>query len=248
MKFNKLPFVEVTTGFFLLLIWWGGSSLSEFIPAPSGVLYEVYQLVQTDIFFKNLAITLLRILIGFTLAFVNAILCSWLIYRNKFCKKFFEVVVLIMLLIPSLVVSFILIVLFGSRELTPIIVVYFITLPQLIVVIKSGLERLNRNLFTVAKIYKLSKTSFFFDVVYPQLIPVLLAAIRVGVSMSWKVVIIAETFALNYGVGFQIYKSFRLFSLESVFAWTAIVMLIIGLFNYGLLKPFEEKYSKRTNF
>jgi len=81
------------------------------------------------------------------------------------------------------------------------------------------------------------------DVVIPQLVPYLLAATRFGLSLAWKVTVIAELLGLSNGIGYMIHYSFGVFSMVDVFAWTIAFTLVMVAFEYGLLKPLETRVT-----
>ena len=81
-------------------------------------------------------------------------------------------------------------------------------------------------------------------VVAPQLAPFFAAATRSGLSLVWKIVLVAELLGRPNGVGFEINMAFQLFDVPLLLAYalpfTAIMLLIETL----LVQPFERHVSR----
>jgi len=56
-------------------------------------------------------------------------------------------------------------------------------------------------------------------VVLPQLVPYLAAAMRSGLSLVWKIVLIVELLGRSNGVGFEIGIAFQLFDVTRLLAY-----------------------------
>jgi NitT/TauT family transport system permease protein len=81
------------------------------------------------------------------------------------------------------------------------------------------------------------------SVVLPQLIPYSLAAVRFGLALAWKTVVIAETFGASTGIGYKIIESRELLSMKGVLAWTLSFTLVMIALEFMLLKPIETRLT-----
>ena len=72
------------------------------------------------------------------------------------------------------------------------------------------------------------------DVYLPYLVPPMLAAARIGFSMSWKVVLLSEVFGFPGGLGFQIRINYTVYNLTALLAWLAIFVLALLVIEQGL--------------
>ena len=80
--------------------------------------------------------------------------------------------------------------------------------------------------------------------ILPQLAPYIAAAMRSGLSLIWKIVLVAELLGRPNGVGFEIGVAFQLFDIPLLLAYSlsfaAVVLVIETLF----VQPFEARASR----
>ncbi|MDA8187690.1 MAG: hypothetical protein M0T85_06080, partial [Dehalococcoidales bacterium] len=60
----------------------------------------------------------------------------------------------------------------------------------------------------------------------------------------WKVVVLSEMFGLSNGIGYMINRSFSVFSMVSVLAWTVAFTLVMFVFEFGMLRPVEKHFTR----
>jgi NitT/TauT family transport system permease protein len=227
------------------LLWFLASKDSKLlIPDPLVVIKETYKLFRSEEFYFSLFFTMKRMLIGFSISVVASILISLLMERYKLIKMFFETYVNAALLIPAVIFVYIIVIIYGVKEVTPILIIVFITAPELIIILSTSLENLNKDYTQVARVYKINKITYLFKIIFPQIIPNFFAALKIEFSVAWKMAIIAEAFALSNGIGYAIYYQFQLFSLKGVISWTIAFMIIMTILQYGLINFIEKKLLK----
>ena len=62
---------------------------------------------------------------------------------------------------------------------------------------------------------------------FPSVVPFLFASGRVSFANSWKLAALAETFGGYLGVGYQLEKSFQIFSVVSLLAWMFFFVIFV---------------------
>lgn len=238
-------FLKLIASIIFFLLWFLASKDSKLlIPDPLVVIKETYELFRSEEFYFSLFFTMKRMLIGFSISVVASILISLLMERYKLIKMFFETYVNAALLIPAVIFVYIIVIIYGVKEVTPILIIVFITAPELIIILSTSLENLNKDYTQVARVYKINKITYLFKIIFPQIIPNFFAALKIEFSVAWKMAIIAEAFALSNGIGYAIYYQFQLFSLKGVISWTIAFMIIMTVIQYGLINFIEKKLLK----
>src|SRR4029078_7155142 len=81
---------------------------------------------------------------------------------------------------------------FGLNEAAAIGAVALNKIPNAIVTIREGARALDPGLDEMARAYRLSYWSKLRNVILPQLQPYFAAASRSGISLIWKIVLVAE--------------------------------------------------------
>ena len=83
----------------------------------------------------------------------------------------------------------------------------------------QGTKSIDKDLIDMSTAFHASAWSKVVDVILPQLISHILAAIRYGLGLAWKVVVVVEMFGFSNGVGYQVVRGFNIFSMKTVLAW-----------------------------
>jgi NitT/TauT family transport system permease protein len=151
--------------------------------------------------------------------------------------------VLVGLAIPGLAWAVVGLMLFGLSEKTQIFAIFMVVTPILAVNIWEGTKALDRKLVEMAFVFKANRRMVVRSVVLPQLIPYSLAAVRFGLALAWKTVVIAETFGASTGIGFKIIESRELLSMKGVLAWTLSFTVVMIALEFMLLKPIEGRLT-----
>jgi NitT/TauT family transport system permease protein len=92
----------------------------------------------------------------------------------------------------------------------------------------------------MGRVYGVSKSRRFTQIVFPQIAPYLVASSRFGLGIIWKITVVAELIGRDSGIGFQLHYWFQLFNMPQVFAWTLFFTLIMLVIELGIFKPVEK--------
>ncbi len=225
----------------LLLVWQLISfGYTAFLPIPALTLRRVLDLVASGEFFRQALPTILRVLTGFVLAMVAGTAIGIFMGARRSLESFFELYVLVGLTVPGLAWAVLALMWFGITEIAPVFAILAVVWPMLAVNMWQGTKALDRDLLEMAQAFKIARHRVVRDIVLPQLLPYLLAGSRFGFALGWKVVVLSEVFGLSSGIGYMINRSFSNYSLLNVLAWTISFSLLMGLFEYGVLRPLER--------
>jgi NitT/TauT family transport system permease protein len=130
--------------------------------------------------------------------------------------------------------------LFQISDLAAVFATAGVLIPILSQDFSQAAKNLDPHLSELASVFNIRPFARLRYIVLPQLLPAIFAVARYGLSLSWKVVIIAEVFGLSNGVGYQINYNYGLLRIDGVFAWTLVFAFIMFLIEYGLLYPLER--------
>ena len=81
----------------------------------------------------------------------------------------------------------------------------------------------------------------FRHVILPQLAPYIAAAARSGLSLVWKIVLVAELLGRPNGVGFEIGVAFQLFDIPLLLAYSLSFAAVVLAIETVLVQPFEAR-------
>jgi NitT/TauT family transport system permease protein len=230
----------------ILGVWWlGGALLSEsVVPAPTRVVATMVDLVVSGDAWTHLWPTLKRIFLGFSVSVVLGIGIGLMMGLGRKLSDYVEVWLTVVITIPSLCWAIISLAWFGLRDSAAVFTIASITVPLIAVNFGSGVRQIDMSIVEMAQVLQANRSLIIRRVVFPQLVPYALAAIRYGLPMSWKMAIIAEMLGLPDGVGFMLTYWFHLLNMTQVFAWTLLFTSVMLLVEYAVLKPFERRLSR----
>jgi NitT/TauT family transport system permease protein len=231
---------------FLLAVWFAGSQLvgPQLLPAPQTVALAIVHEARSGALAFNLGVTLLRVAAAFTIAMVFGTVIGLAMGRIAVIDRLADPWLVILLNLPALVIIVLAYVWAGLTEVAALVAVALNKLPITIVTVREGARALDPSLDEMATVFRMSGWTRLRHVTMPQLAPYLAAAIRSGLSLVWKIVLIVELLGRPNGVGFEIGVAFQLFDVTRILAYAlsfVIVMLAIETF---LVQPFERHVSR----
>ena len=92
----------------------------------------------------------------------------------------------------------------------------------------SGIERTDRKLVEVGKMYHLNGWQQFVKIYLPSALPSIFVGLKLGLSVSWMAVVGAEMIAATSGIGFRINDARSLMQYPVVFSGI-IAIAVVGV-------------------
>lgn len=192
----------------------------------------------------NLAITLKRVVISFTISMVLGVFFGVVMGTHNLLNRFTDSLLIIALNVPALVTILLCYIWLGLAESAAITAVILNKVPTVIVMIREGARVVDQDLLAVARVYKLSPRVTFFKVFLPQLYPYMMAAARSGLSLVWKIVLVVELLGRSDGVGFALNTLFQFFDITGILAYTLAFISIILLIEALFFRPLDKVIAK----
>ncbi|MCI0600369.1 MAG: ABC transporter permease [Beijerinckiaceae bacterium] len=214
------------------------------LPAPHAVVSVIVTEARSGALLFNLAITLARVAAAFALAMVLGAALGVAMGRNKTVDRLCDPLVIVLLNLPALVLIVLAYIWLGLTETAAIAAVTLNKLPNTAVTLREGARALDKSLDEMARVFDMPLRRKVRHVVLPQLAPYFAAAMRSGLSLVWKIVLVAELLGRSSGVGFEIGLAFQLFDVTRLLAYAlpfAGLMLLIETF---IVQPVERHVSR----
>jgi len=230
----------------MIVIWWILTFFfpPSLIPLPSATFSEVISIVSTGQFFSEMGATLRRVGVGFAIAMLIAIPLGIVMGTIKSLENFFEPPVILGLTMPGLVWAVMAIMFFGLNETSAYAAVAITIMPMLAISLWQGTKSIDKDLIDMSTAFHASPWSKVVDVILPQLISHILAAIRYGLGLAWKVVVVVEMFGFSNGVGYQVVRGFNVFSMKQVLAWAITFLIVMIVIEFGIIGWLEGKVTR----
>lgn len=237
--------IRLLSALMLLAVWQVTAMFfpPSYLPGPVLVFEEMGRIAASGEFFIHMFWTLERVLVGLFISFLVALVVGVMMGLSDFWETYLDAPVLVGLAIPGLAWAVIGLMLFGLSEVTQIFAIFMVVTPILAVNIWEGTKALDRKLIEMGLVFKATRPMIIRSIVLPQLIPYSLAAVRFGLALAWKTVVIAETFGATSGIGYKIIESRELLSMRGVLAWTLSFTLVMLALEFGVLKAIESRLT-----
>jgi NitT/TauT family transport system permease protein len=245
-EFAQASALRIGSIFFMLLVWWAMTFFfpPTLIPHPVETLREVVAIIGGGDFFSEMGATLRRVGVGFGIAMLVSIPLGILMGTIKPLEHFFEPPVILGLTMPGLIWAVLAIMFFGLNETSAYAAVSITICPMLAISLWQGTKSIDKDLIDMSTAFHASPWSKVVDVILPQLISHILAAIRYGLGLAWKVVVVVEMFGFSNGVGYQVVRGFNTFSMKAVLAWAITFLIVMIVIEFGLIGWLESRVTR----
>lgn len=230
----------------LVFIWWVLTLFfpPTLIPNPWDTFAEVAAIITTGNFFVEMGNTLRRVLVGFGIAMVVSIPLGIVMGTLRTLESFFEPPVILGLTMPGLVWAVLMIMFFGLTETSAYAAVAVTIFPMLTIGIWQGTKSIDKDLIDMSRVFHAGAWSKVVDVILPQLVSHILAAVRYGLGLAWKVVVVVEMFGFSNGVGYQVVRGFNVFSMKTVLAWAITFLVVMIVIEFGIIGWLERSVTR----
>jgi NitT/TauT family transport system permease protein len=227
----------------LFLLAWQAGAIAlgpQHLPSPTQVAATFGDEWRSGEMTASLGYTLLRVLIGFTLAMIAGSALGLAMGRNAALDRLLDPWLVIALNTPALVVIILAYVWGGLNETSALAAIALNKFPNAVVTLREGARALDPALDEMAKVFAFSTWKRWREVWLPQLAPYFAAAARGGLALVWKIVLVVELMGRPNGIGFKMYTAFQLFDLRLLLAYALPFVALMVLAETFVLRPAER--------
>lgn len=222
-----------------IALWWLISELFfEFLPSPGEVGAAFAAAVTSAEFYFDMAVTLRRVVLAWTGAFVISLVLGIWMGRSWLVETIAHPWVFVGLALPGPLVVLFGILAMGLGEVTTMVSLLIVVTPYVVTFVYDGTCALDPKLTEMSTVYRLSVSEQIRQVVLPQLAPSLMAGARFGFAISWKLVVLVEALSSNVGIGERIHFFFVFNQPAAAIAWAltfTVVMILVELLGFRTL-------------
>ena len=213
-----------------------------FMPPPEKVLSGLYALLVHDAFGVDIAISIYRIALSFTLACLVAVPLGILMGSFRRIEAFVNPLVSAWRYLPAPSFIPLLLMWFGTGDGQKIALLFIGVIWFLITLIMDHVKSVRRELIETAMTLGGSRWQILRTVVIPASMPNIVVAMRQMLAVSWTYLVIAEIVAATTGIGAMMMRAKRFLHVEKIMAG----ILVIGVL--GLLFDFVFRLLHRLLF
>jgi len=239
-----LTFVSLIAGFAL---WYAITlipSIKTFLASPEQVLRAMISESNANgRYFRDISISLQRVLTGYFIAFLCAIPVAFLMGWYPIVRNLVEPWIQFIRTIPPIALIPLVILALGLGETSKYTIIFIAAFMVMVVTIFQGVREVDKTYVKAAYTFGARDWNLFFDIMIPSSFPFILVAARLGMASSLTTLIAAELTGTTFGLGARI-QGAQQFMDTSVVLLGIVTIGIIGYVLDKLLLLAEKKLTK----
>jgi len=219
-------------------------SINTFLASPKQVYAALLsESAANGRFFKDIWISLQRILIGFGLAFVCSIPVAFLMGWYPKVRSIVEPWIQFFRTIPPIALIPLVILALGLGEPPKYTIIFVAAFLVMVVTIYQGIKEVDKTLIKAAYTVGASDRDIFWDIMIPASFPFILVGARLGMAASLTTLIAAELTGTTFGLGARI-QGAQQFMDTSIVLLGIITIGIIGFVLDKILLLIEKRLTR----
>lgn len=234
---DKLRSRIVQIGFvaFLMALWLfaatGGRVSPLLLPNPIDVFHQLVDVLRSGEFIPDLRITLTEVAAAFAISITLGISAGFLISLRPYAVRVFEPLFAGIYAIPIILFLPLYVLVLGLGPASKIALGATISFFPIVLNTITGFGNVDRTLVSAARSMGANGLQLFRYVLFPAALPVILAGLRIGFTVTLLSVIGSETLASLAGLGHRIVNLAENMDMARMFAYIVFVVAIAALLN-----------------
>lgn len=232
----------------LLLAWWGYSLTvpAYQVPGPQVVAGRIWAFLTQPDLTAQLAMSLFHVVTALLISFVIGASAALAAHNLPVTRLLVDGRMTPFLnAFSGIGWLFLAILWFGINSTTVIFTVSMVLIPFAIINLRTGLRELDRELLELGRSLTDNGLRRFRKVTLPLLLPYVFATFRTSFGVAWKVVLTAELFGGNAGVGNVLNTARQEFDTETIFAVILFIILFVTLAEVIFFRPMQRLLDRR---
>lgn len=212
-----------------------------FFPGPALLVERMIQIYSNPASYAVVGVTLARIFEGFALSMLIGMAFGLVMGLRRSIEVFFDSWIMVLLTFPAVCWAFMSVLWFGISQTAPIFTVVLIVFPYVAMNIWAGTKAMEHDLLNMATVYKADRWLMLRKVLIPQLMPYIFSSLRISLSLSWKIALVAEAFGAGSGVGQQLTYWFQETRVDMMLAWGVSFMIVMVLIDLLVFRTWARR-------
>jgi NitT/TauT family transport system permease protein/taurine transport system permease protein len=205
------------------------------IPPPLKVFQTALPMIQSGEIFRDIAVSMSRVLVGFVTGSLTAILLGLLLGRIAILNEVFDPIVeLLRYLSPTAMIP-IAVIWFGIGEMSKYFLIFWGTFFIVLVNTVAGVWRTPLARQRAAECLGATRVQIFLLIILPSAIPFIVIGMRISMASAFMSIIPAEILAADSGIGYLLQNSSMLLQTDRIF----VALLTISLLGFACDRLFR---------
>jgi ABC-type nitrate/sulfonate/bicarbonate transport system permease component len=222
--------ISVASPLGLLLAWelaaQAGIIDVRFFPAPSSIMSTLIRMAGTGELSENVLISLQRIVLGFLLGGVPAIVIGVAMGLWRPIRALVDPLIVATYPIPKSSLLPLILLIFGLGEMSKVMMVAIGVFYPMAINATAGVLQINQIYLDVGKSFKASRWDTFRTIALPGALPFIMTGVKLGAGLALILIAIAEMVGAKSGIGYMIWSAWETFAVAKMYVGLFVIALI----------------------
>jgi ABC-type nitrate/sulfonate/bicarbonate transport system permease component len=205
----------------------------RFFPAPSNVIKHLVEMIGTGDLWRHLAASLYRLIVGFFVGCVPAIVIGLAIGLYRPVRAALDPLISATYPIPKSSLLPLILLIFGLGESSKIAMVAIGVFYPVVINTAAGVRQIAPIFLDVGHNFGASRLNMFRTVALPGALPLIMTGVKLGAGMGLVLIAIAEMVGAKSGLGYMIWNAWELFDVQTMYVGLFVIAIIGFLLNAG---------------
>src|SRR5882672_4936502 len=198
----------------------------RFFPAPSSIIAKLMEMARTGELTENVLISLQRIVLGFLLGGVPAILIGIAMGIWRPIRAIVDPLIVATYPIPKSSLLPLILLIFGLGEMSKVMMVAIGVFYPMAINATAGVLQINQIYLDAGKSFKASPWDTFRTIALPGALPFIMTGVKLGAGLALILIAVAEMVGAKSGIGYMIWSAWETFAVAKMYVGLFVIALI----------------------
>jgi ABC-type nitrate/sulfonate/bicarbonate transport system permease component len=198
----------------------------RFFPAPSDIIVKLVEMARSGELTENVLISLQRIVLGFLLGGVPAIVIGIAMGIWRPVRALVDPLIVATYPIPKSSLLPLILLTFGLGEMSKVVMVAIGVFYPIAINATAGVLQINQIYLDVGKSFKASPWDTFRTIALPGALPFIMTGVKLGAGLALILIAIAEMVGAKSGIGYMIWSAWETFAVAKMYVGLFVIALI----------------------
>jgi len=184
-----------------------------------------------------------RVFVGLSISMILGLVIGILAAGNGFISKIVNPFIYFTYPIPKVALLPVVMLMFGLRDTSKIIMIVMIIVYQIVVVVRDTVRNIPKETYNTLNCFGATKSQMFFHITLPWALSSILSTMRVALGTAISVLFFTETYGTRHGMGFFIIDAWM--RMDYIQMYSGIVVLsFVGFILFVVIDILEGIFLK----
>ncbi len=211
----------------------------RFFSMPSVIAGFFWNMVISGELLTHINASLGRIGIGFLMGSIPGVILGIIMGLSRIVRAGINPMIAATYPIPKIAILPLILLIFGLGEQSKYVIVAIATFYFALINTMTGVMTIDKIYLDVGKNFGASRINTWLTIALPGAMPMIFAGIKLGWGVALLVIVAAEFVGAKSGIGFLIWNSWQVFSIEQMFVGL-LTISALGFISFLILDELEK--------